>query len=42
MLRNRTQLGDLYTMSAAQVARLPIEDLAILLDEIGTMKAGAL
>ena len=41
MLRNRTQLGDLYSMSAAQVARLPVEDLAILLDEIGTMKAEA-
>jgi hypothetical protein len=41
MLNNRTQLADLRTMNAAQVARLPVDHLAMLLDELGDLRTDA-
>lgn len=41
MLSNLTKLADLRTMNAAQVARLPVDHLAMLLDELGALKADA-
>jgi hypothetical protein len=40
-MHNRTTLADLRAMGAAQAACLPIEQLAMLLDDAGAMKAEA-
>ncbi|GIX11567.1 hypothetical protein FK498_00845 [Elioraea sp. Yellowstone] len=38
---NRTTLAQLRAMTAAEVARLPLDQLALLLDEVGDLKADA-
>jgi hypothetical protein len=38
-MHNRTTLADLRTMGAAQAACLPVDQLAMLLDDAGAMKA---
>jgi len=41
MLNNRTTLAQLREMTAMQAARLPVDHLAMLLDEVGDLKADA-
>lgn len=41
LMSNRTTLAQLHGMDAAQAARLPIDHLALLLDEVGDLKAEA-
>ncbi len=40
-MTNRTTLAQLREMDAAQAARLPVDHLALLLEEIGALKADA-
>lgn len=40
-MTNRTTLAQLREMDAAQAARLPVDHLALLLEEVGALKADA-
>jgi hypothetical protein len=40
-MNNRTQLADLASMDATQIARLPIDQLAVLADDLDELKSDA-